>query len=233
MEQQHQIEYGNSIIRFSLSYSRRKTLGINVYPDSSVNVVAPENATLQKILHKVEKRGRWIQKQIRKFTEIHKPTKSLEYVSGETFYYLGRQYRLKILIDKPEIKLVGKYFRLSIDKKENKQKAKRLLDGWYKKHAEDKLHERFEKYRYIIEREKIKFNSLIIMRMEKRWGSCTSRGNVVLNTNLVKVPVDCIDYVIIHEICHLKYLNHSAKFYNTLRKYLPDWERKKKRLEQF
>ena len=233
MEQLHEVEYGNSIIRFSLTFSKRKTLGISIYPDTNVKVVAPENATLQKVKQKVEKRGRWIQKQVRKFTEIHKPIKKLEYVSGETLYYAGRQYRLKIHEGRPGIKLAGKFFQLYINRKDDKKKAKQLLDDWYREHAHRKLHERFEKYRYIIQREKINFNSLIIMRMGKRWGSCTNKGNIVLNTNLVKVPVDCMDYVIIHEICHLKHLNHSSKFYNTLGKHLPDWEKKKRKLEQF
>lgn len=233
MEELQQVEYGNSIINFGLTFSRRKTLAIHVYPDSSVRVVAPLNSTLPKIIKKVETKGKWIQKQIRKFTDLKRTSRVPEYVGGETHYYLGRQYRLKVQTGNPDIKLVGKFFHVNIKHKGDKQKVKSLLDSWYKDHAQERLHERFERYTYIIQREKIKFNSIIIMKMAKRWGSCTSKGNIILNTNLVKVPVDCIDYVIIHEICHLKHLNHSTKFYNTLRKYMPDWENKKKKLEEY
>lgn len=232
-EQIHQIQYGTSTVDFSLRFSLRKTLGINVYPDKSVKVTAPANSPLNKILRKVEKKAGWIQKQQRKFASLERPLRIAEYVSGETFYYLGRRYRLRIIKGEPGIKLSGKFFLISLEDKKDKLKAKKLHEDWYKSIAYKKLHERFERHQHILDREKIKFNSIIVRRMEKRWGSCTEKGNIILNPELVKVPVDCIDYVIIHEICHLKFLNHNRKFYQLLTKYAPDWEKKKRKLELF
>ncbi|MBL1180860.1 MAG: M48 family metallopeptidase [Bacteroidetes bacterium] len=232
-EQLHQVQYGSSTIDFLLRYSGRKTLGINVYPDKSVKVTAPANAHLEKVLSRVGKKARWIQKQQRKFSVLERPAKNLQYISGESLFYLGRRYRLRILKGSSGIKITGKFIYLALEDKQDRRKAKKLLSEWYNQNARKKLSERFERHRHIIEREKINFNSIIIRLMEKRWGSCTERGNVILNTELIKVPVDCIDYVIIHEICHLKFLRHNRKFYKLMAKYLPAWDKKKKKLELY
>lgn len=229
----HQIQYGNTTIHFILNFSERKTLAISVYPDMKILVTAPQNSTIEKILSKVEKRAAWIQKQIRKFSALGKPFHQPEYVSGETFQYLGRKYRLRISLGTPGVILKGKFFLLTIPNKGDKVHPKKIMDVWYEAHSRERLIERFENHKKIFQREKIKFDHLIIRRMEKRWGSCTEKGNIILNPELIRVPIDCIDYVIIHEICHLKFLNHSSKFYRLLSKYVPDWERKKKKLERF
>ena len=232
-EPMHQIQYGNSTIDFSIRYSGRRTLGISVYPDKSVKVTAPSSASIEKVFKRVEKKAKWIKKQQRKYSALERPIKNLQYVSGETLYYLGRRYRLRVIKGNPGIKVSGSFFYLSLPDKNQKLRAKTLFIEWSKQIANKKLRERFERHKHILERENIKFNSLFIRLMEKRWGSCTERGNLILNTDLIKVPVDCIDYVIIHEICHLKYLRHSNKFYRLLSKYLPDWEKKKRKLELF
>lgn len=229
----HQIQYGNSTIDFSLQYSQRKTLGISVFPNKSVRVTAPANSSLLKVIKKVKTKAKWIQRQQRKFAALERPVRIPDYVSGETWSYMGRKYRLRITKGIPQIKKSGKFFQITVAEKNSKSKVKSLINGWYKDAASKKLRERFEKFNPIIEREKIKVNSIIIRHMEKRWGSCTEKGNIILNPELIKVPVDCIDYVIIHEICHLKYLHHNKKFYQLLTKYLPDWEKKKKKLELY
>jgi predicted metal-dependent hydrolase len=235
MEQsQHQVQYGTTIIKFNLSFSQRKTLGITVNPDCRIDVVAPFDAKEHVILKKVEKKAKWIQKQIRSFNVNRKPFHpKYEYVSGESFIYLGRQYRLKVTKAERGIKLTGKFLVVSVPNKKDKTTIKELVDKWYTTHAKTKLTERFQRHKKIIGKESIRFNDVLIVKMAKRWGSCTEKGNIILNPALVSAPVDCIDYVIIHEICHLKFLNHSKKFYSLLLKYLPDWERRKRKLEKY
>ena len=232
-EELHQVQYGNSTINFSIRYSLRRTLGISVFPDKSVKITVPANAPLDRVFKRVEKKAKWIRKQQRKFSLLERPIKNPQYVSGETLFYLGRRYRLRVIKGTPAIKISGKFFYLTLLDKLDKRKAKKLFGEWYNGIANRKLTERFERHKHIIEKEKIKFNSIIIRRMEKRWGSCTEKGNVILNTELIRVPVDCIDYVVIHEICHLKFLRHDKKFYQLLSKYMPDWEKKKKKLELY
>ena len=231
--QDSQVQYGTTTIKFKVHYSSRKTLGIEVHPDQSVKVIAPNGSALKKIEEKVGNKASWIQKQVRKFKKIEKQEHVREYVSGENIFYLGRQYRLKVLKGASNVKLVGKFLKLTTPDKQNISLSEQLVDDWYKEHAYNKLQSRFKKHYHIIEREKIKFNKLQIKEIQKRWGSCTKLGTITLNTNLIKVPVDCIDYVIIHEICHLKFLNHSPKFFKLLEKYSPNWRNLQDKLNKF
>lgn len=231
-ETEFEIQYGNSTIQFSLNYSARRTLGISVYPDQTVKVTAPANCELDKVITKVEKKAGWIQKQKRKYASLDRPTWTPEYVSGETFYFLGRRYRLRVLKGKDSVKLSGKFFLVTVSDKSKKGVVKKLLDAWFKNHANEILKNRFERWQSIIKNERIDFNSIIVRKMQMRWGSCTEKGNLILNSELIRVPVDCIDYVIVHEICHLKYLKHNNRFYNLLTKYIPDWEKRKIKLEK-
>lgn len=229
------IQYGTTKIPFQLIYRKRKTLSISVTPDKVVTVTAPLSARFEKILQTIEKRAGWICKQIRKF-EIYEeklPTRRLEYVSGETFFYKGRKYRLKVSEGmKNTVSMDGRYLKVTVkNKKDEKQVARRLLK-WYRQEAKSIFPERLERYKYILKREKISVNQLMVRRLQKRWGSCTENGNIILNLSLVQAPVQCIDYVIVHEICHLKFLNHGAKFYGLVSRYMEDWEKNKERLQK-
>ena len=228
-----EVQYGTTTIKFKVHYSSRKTLGIEVHPDRTIKVVAPNGATINRILNRVENRAPWIQKQVRKFAKVEKIESIREFVSGENVFYLGRQYRLKVIKGEPGVKLSGKFLWLSLPDKENKKHASALIEEWYMQHAVKKLNDRFNRLVDISKKEKIKINKLSIKPILKRWGSCTKLGNITLNVNLIKVPVDCIDYVIIHELCHLKYLNHSPKFYRLLEKYSPNWKRTQEKLNRF
>lgn len=227
------IEYGTSRFPFSLQYSKRKTLGIAVTPDKKITVTAPNNTSREKILKKVTNRASWINKQIKKFEFYQRNliARAPEYVSGETFYYLGRKYRLKVVVgEREEVKLYGKYLRTVVRQKEDKKKIAGLVMNWYRQQAKVVFAERFNRFPHILRREKIKVNQLMIRRMEKRWGSCTEAGNIVLNLSLVQAPVQCIDYVLVHEICHLKYLDHGKKYYQLLNACIPGWEKVRQKL---
>ncbi|MBO9200608.1 MULTISPECIES: M48 family metallopeptidase [Niastella] len=228
------IEYGTTRIPFVLSYGRRRTLGITVTPDKQVTITAPYDASLEKILEKVGKRAGWISKQIRRFEsyEAMLLRRKIEFVSGETLYYIGRKYRLKVLEGSPEvISREGRYIKAIVKSKTNQKQLANLIMDWYKREAKIIFQERFERCEYILKREKISFNQLLVRRLEKRWGSCTELGNITLNLSLIQAPVQCIDYVIVHELCHLKHLHHGPKFYGMLSRYMEDWEKRKNRLQ--
>lgn len=231
--QDSEVQYGATTIKFKVHYSSRKTLGIEVHPDQSIKVIAPNGAKISRILNRVENKAPWIQKQVRKFEKVEKREIPKEFVSGENIFYLGRQYRLKVIKGDSGVKLSGKFLWLSIPDKENKTLASQLIEDWYKQHALKKLNDRFNLLAHIAKKEKIKVNKISIKPIQKRWGSCTKLGNITLNINLIKVPVDCIDYVITHELCHLKYLNHSPKFYRLLEKYCPKWKNIQEKLNRF
>lgn len=228
------LSYGTTDIKYLLSFSDRKTLQVAVYPDQTVSVVAPENATIEKIQEKVRKKASWILKQQRYFKKFRSQKEDFEYVSGETHKYLGRQYRLKVIESNEEetVKLKGGYFRINTTEKNNPERVKKLLNNWYRLRAEIRYAERIDKCVEFLKAFKIPVPEFKIQKMNKRWGSFTPSGYVLLNPELIKYPLYCIDYVIIHEMCHAKYKNHSKDFYNLLSTVLPDWEYRKKRLEE-
>lgn len=227
------VEYGTTTIPFLLQYSNRKTLGIAVAPNKEVIITAPFDASIEKILRKVAARASWISKQIRQFDYNEKKLRSRipEYVSGETFYYLGRKYRLKVITGKEEgVKLNGRRLLVVVKNKGDQKRIKDLLMDWYLQRAKEVFKERFGQFQYILKREKVAVNQIFIRRLTRRWGSCTHKGKIILNLSLIQAPLKCIDYVLVHEICHLKYFNHGIKFYRLLNDYFADWEIFKRKL---
>ncbi len=224
------IQFGSQKINFVIRYSERQTLGITVMPDMSVLVKAPIDSSLLKVKEKVHKKASWILKQQSFFLAFHPKTTKRKYVSGETHLYLGRQYLLKIQLSKTEsVKLKGKFI---IVKTLDKSKAKELVQEWYLQHANSifystaaPLIEKFKKH-------KVEPSSIVLREMPTRWGTCTPKGKIILNPELIKAPKGCLVYVIIHELCHLIHHDHTQKFIDLQTKEMPDWKKWKDKLEQ-
>lgn len=228
-----QIKYGSQIIEFELRYSDRKTLGITVNPDLSVLVKAPIDASKEKIFEKVEKRASWILEQKRYFLSFEPRRKDYLYKSGESHYYLGRQYLLKIEQGKEEKVLYsGRYLVVKTQNK-SRENIKKLLNAWYKERAAIKFPEIAEPLIQRFEEYKVTPKSMHIRQMKLRWGSCSANGNIILNPELIKAPKACIEYVINHELCHLLHRNHTKAFFALQSRVMPDWEKWKNKLENF
>ncbi len=223
------IDFGSRKITFELSYQDRKTLGIRVYPDCRVRVIAPYNTTEEILEAKLREKAPWIIKQQLEFLSYHPLTPPRKYVNGETHLYLGRQYKLRI--EKSETNEV-KLFRgrLLVLKKDNTS-AKSLLSEWYREKAFVHFAETLKKIIPLFKRFEIDEPELQIRLMATRWGSCTSQGKVILNPELIKAPKGSIEYVIIHELCHLVHHNHTRSFYALQEAIMPDWKKWKERLE--
>lgn len=231
MTQQHTLQYGTTTIEYQLSFAPRKTLAIDVHPDLQVSVKAPEGAELPAIEAIIRKRAPWILRQQRKYQSYLPHLPPREYVSGETHRYLGRQYRLKVQTGQPEgVKLMRGYFFITVRDKSDTARVAALLNEWYRHHAHRVFRERldicFERMRFL----KLAYPELEIRRMEKRWGSCTPQGKILLNLNLIQVSKPYIDYVIVHELCHLKEHHHGAAFYRLLDRVMPDWRTRREQL---
>jgi predicted metal-dependent hydrolase len=227
------LRYDGQVIPFRITYRRRKHLSITVHPEMRLEVTAPEGVGQEAVLAKLEKRAAWIVRQWRHFEQYQPTQPGPRYVSGETHLYLGRQYRLKVREGSPEgVKLVGRFLHVHTSSGEEGEQVGRLLDAWYRAHAKQVFSRRLEGCLGSARSLGLKgVPNLILRKMAKRWGSCTRAGNILLNLDLVRVPVHCIDYVIIHELCHLKVHNHGREFYRLLARCLPDWDARKKRLE--
>ena len=224
------IQFGSREITFQIIYSERKTLGITVSPDQKVVVKAPLNASLDNIKEKVLKKAPWIIKQQNLFISFHPISPEKQFIGGESHLYLGRQYRLKIILQKKEsVRLKGQFIEVAI---KSKSRVKNLVNEWYMYQARRKLIEiamplieKFGKYN-------VTLDSILLRKMPTRWGSCTPKGKILLNPELIRAPKGCIEYVIIHELCHLVHHNHSQKFIDLQTKEMPDWEKWKMKLEK-
>lgn len=226
------VTYGKETIEYELYYAARKTMEIAVHPDYRVIVKAPIGTDYKEIQIRVQKRAGWIKKKLDYFRQFDPRTPPRRYVGGETHLYLGRQYRLKISIgERNEVKLIGGYFQVKVRKSNSPERVKRLLDAWYAEKASKRFKESFERCWPTFEKMAVTKPRLQIRRMKRRWGSLSSRGTVTLNTDLIRAPRECIDYVITHELCHLQYPNHGPEFYNLLERVMPDWEKRKRKLE--
>ena len=230
------VQYGDTTIEYTTRRSNRKTLAVRVEPDQTVEVRAPKDASDDVVREKVRKRARWILEQRSYFDSFVRKLAPREYVSGETHRYMGRQYRLKVIqIDEDvseRVKLKGPYFRIYSHQKGDREHVKAQLDEWYRAHAKDKFAERLEEASKVMRKYGVEKPPMRVRRMKKRWGSCTSRGHILLNLDLIRAPRLCIDYVIAHELCHLKYPNHGTEFYNLLSRVMPDWKEIKARLRE-
>lgn len=227
------IKYGNSEISYSVEFRNRKTLGITVTPEKAVQVAAPMNAAMADIEKKVTKRASWILKQLRFMDRLGYEPQPLLGISGETVYYLGRQYRLKVNIGSKNVALKGKYLHVYVPDKTHLEIVRNAVLNWYRDHAKAKFNERLLRVAHVLEAMEVTMGNLVVRKLENRWGSCTIKKNILLNTMLVQAPIDCIDYVIIHELCHLKEHNHGKAFYRLLNRHCPEWQRLVEKLGKY
>lgn len=230
----HCIPYGSKNISFALEYSPRKTLAIEVHPDSSIIVKAPVDATIESIESKVIRRAAWITKQQRQFDRYAPPLPAPECVSGEGYRYLGRQYRLKLIENKHEnIRLWQGRLEVHTATPFDQQYVEKSISNWFRDRAAIVFDERYQYCIKLVVPYRIEGNRFELRTMSKRWGSCTSTGRIFLNPLLVCTPKSCIDYVIIHELCHIRFPNHSPSFYKLLESILPDYCQRKDYLDRY
>ncbi len=234
--ERHQIQYGNKVIDFLIERKNVKNVNLNIKPDMTIQVTAHEKVPLSFIYDFVKNKGAWIVKNVRSFEDVLPNKQSeREYVSGESFKYLGKQYRLRVQKTKDEEKV--KYFRgfiyLYVQDPNNFKRKEKLMDGWYREKAITIFQESLDKMSVLIKKYGVEKPALDLRIMKARWGSALLDSNtILLNTELIKAPKHCIDYVIVHELIHFKYNDHSEKFYKMLYSLMPDWEKRKAILDE-
>jgi hypothetical protein len=234
MKKKRDIQNDCGSIDFCLRRTSRQTLAITVQPDLSVVVTAPNKATVDAVLTKVRKRAGWIRQQQRYFSGFLPQTPPRRYVSGETHRYLGRQYRLKIIVGAVvDVKMKGRFIYVQTPRKDDSARVRMQVDAWYRERAKERFaHSLVENVTRLGPR-LAKVPQIHLRRMSHRWGSWTQLGGIYLNPELVRMPPSCIDYVVTHELCHAIHPNHGREFYALLQRVLPEWEKTKARLEQF
>ena len=207
-----------------------KNVTLKVKRDGSIHLTVPEAATDDYIERVIANKQDWIETQLKHFNENYEKPKEKEMVSGESFKYLGKSYRLKIVESNKEyVRLYRGYIEIYVKDKNNTNKKKELLKKWYQEKAKKKFTELVHEYEQIVKEE---VNNIRVITMQTRWGSCNvERKNINLNLELIKKPRYCIEYVILHELAHLKYPNHGKQFWEYMSVHMPNWEWRKNKLE--
>lgn len=216
----------------SLKKSNRKTLAISVLPDGQIELRAPRAATRDAIIAKVEKRAGWIASKRWEFSQLNVSRPDLVYKSGATHRYLGRQYRLRVTKGSDEcVSLRGAFFHIQ-SPLATEEATKRQLEQWMRTKAAAQFGKRLNEWSDWCRRNDLPEPQLQLRAMPKRWGSSHPSGKILLNPDLVRTPSVCIDYVIAHEVCHLREPNHDTAFFRLLGQLFPNWREVKLRLEQ-
>jgi hypothetical protein len=228
--------YGDREFQYRLSIlaeGKKAAIRVHVHPNGEVEVEAPESAALPEIKAAVQRRARWVLKHLDDIEERIRHLQPRQWVSGESQLYLGRRYVLKVISDpgqrKVTCKLIGGQLRVQ-GKELSPDRTQGAVREWYRNRAREVFQRRLD-----LMVEKLPWVKTTppwrIIEMQMQWGSCTPEGAILLNPHLVKAPTKAIDYVILHELCHLEEHNHSPRFYGLLDRFMPEWRGVKGRLD--
>ena len=233
--EKHQIEYANKIINFVVKRKKVKNVNLNIKPDMTIEVTANDRVPLDFICDFVKTKGAWILKNVKTFKDVQPYRQSeREYVSGETFKYLGKQYRLRVMQEEEEkVKYFRGFIYLYVKDTENVNRKAKLVNEWYREKAQKTFHESLDKMFPLVQKYGVEKPNIDLRSMKARWGSAlTEKNTILLNIELIKAPKYCIDYVVLHELIHFKYNDHSDNFYKMLYSLMPDWEKRKAILDE-
>ena len=225
------VTWQGSHIPYRYCRSRRRTLCITIYPDLIVLVRAPLRAAPGDIREFVLSHARWIMKTRQKLESraAVKPP-GPRYTSGEAHPYLGQAYPLEVQQGvKPSVGLLSGRICVTTKGEPTEEMVKKLLHRWYSAQADIIFHEHLAACLRTMPKD-FPLPPLRIRPMRSRWGSFSPKGRIALNLWLITMPLDCLDYVIFHELCHYKVRGHGKRFWELLERFLPEWRMRRKEL---
>ncbi|HHP5603568.1 TPA: M48 family metallopeptidase [Bacillus paranthracis] len=226
-------QYGTTAIEYNIEYADdKKDVSIIVEWMEDIRLIVPTGITNEQVEEIIRKKAPIIFQKIKEVNEIIDPPLPKEFVSGEKFSYLGRNYRLKVYreenLKKSQLNFVrGKFIAsvpVGIDETEKRRQLLGLFKTWYLEHGIAKVESRLQLY---CTKMGVSPNDVQLKEQRMRWGTCTPEGNIYLNWRIIMSPMSIVDYVLVHELAHLKYMNHSNDYWNFVRSILPDYEQRK------
>jgi predicted metal-dependent hydrolase len=221
-------------IPYSVHNSARQSVRIVITHDASITVYAPRYYADDEITHFVRNKAAWIIKTLNKINAYQPLLKPREYTHGETVAYLGKKYRLNFNKGKrTDVFLDGDLLSVNINTHASTEDIQTIVDDWYYRQASETFESLLNHWYTITFQDLVTKPRMTIRRMRSRWGSCSATGRVSLNLDLIYTPMECIEYVIVHELCHLIHHNHSRDFYQLLSRIHPDWRQHKMLLDRF
>ena len=209
---------------------------LRVKSSSEIFLTIPKRVTIKQGKEFVKKKIDWIKKQQDKYKSFENKREISNFRNGDIVYFLGNKYKLKLIpSEKNFFKIDDEYLTLNIRKNyiENKEYISKIYDKLLKEYAKTVFKDLVIKYQSQMVKYKIKMPEIEIRKMKSRWGSCfCTKNKIVLNLSLIKTPIECIEYVVVHELSHFKYQNHSKSFYDFISIFIPDWNERRKILNK-
>jgi predicted metal-dependent hydrolase len=206
-------------IDIQITRSKRKTVSIYVERDGTV-VLIPDNLSDEELVAIIKSKEYQIHKNLAHWTQLNEARIEREYVNGQSFLYLGRNYRLRLVDEKVgSIILKNGYFLME---KQDRMRAKELFIDFYKSKLREKIQPIIERYK---DQMNVNPKELKIMDLQNRWASCTNKGNLNFHWKCAMAPIDVLHYIVVHELAHLVHPNHSPEFWNTIDKILLDYQK--------
>jgi predicted metal-dependent hydrolase len=229
-----QVQWGHTSIPYAVRRSRRRgTVSIAIDPHEGVLLTAPAATTLDRLDRVVRTKARWIVRRLRQESDLPPPLTRREFVSGESFRYLGRQFTLRIEHGRDSVALRHGRRVVGVpggngdgDRAEHVRHA---LVRWYRQHAGERLPEFAA---WWASKVGVTVKTVAMRDQRARWGSCDRGGLLRLNWRIIQAPRACIEYVVAHEVVHLRHPNHTPAFWAALGRVMPDYERRRARLRE-
>lgn len=225
------ISVHNEAIPYKIVRSNRQTVSIEVSIQGEVLVRVPHRLGNSEVHKLVESKGEWI---ARKRWEMlrQKPSVQKVYKDGMELWYLGQQFQLKIKRQNSDANVVriGEGELLLELPMDSEVDIKQILIAWYYRQAANEIEKRVKFY---ASRMGVTYHRISIKDQKTRWGSCSSKGNLNFNFRLIMAPADVIDYVVVHELCHRKHMNHSELFWKAVEEVIPEYRKSKEWLKQY
>lgn len=231
------LKIGTTLISYSIRRSHRaKYVSLSIGTDG-VRVVAPFSMNDSVIISLVEKKRKWIFNKFESYRQrLMQIPAEREFVSGEKLLFMGNNYPLKVLEHKggyTKVNLTDGQFLVDINAdipiEKRREEIQGKLEQWYIRRAKELITERLELFSNKIG---VKVNTVRFKNQKTRWGSCSQKGNLNFNWKLVMAPTFIVDYVVVHELCHFKQMNHSPKFWLLVGNQISDYKKMRKWLKE-
>lgn len=228
------VQYGTKEIEFKVEFRNRKTMSISVEPPTNIVVIVPINTSEEEIKETVRSKGSWIVQKLFEFRHIEAKKVKREFINGESFMYLGRNYSLQIhvdtaLQDKFLVKLYRGKFHVYVKEKSD-ENIRKAMEDWYREKTEEQVRKRIKYYQKFFNK---KPTAIKVKEQKKRWASCTSKDELLFNWRCVMAKSTALDYIVVHEMCHMYYMNHSKEFWDLLDSVMSDYEIRKEWLRDY
>jgi hypothetical protein len=236
MEQRYTVEYKNCVIPFVVVRKKVRNINIRIRPDSTILVSANKLVPIEYLEGLVLMKAEWIMKNLEIIDQKINAGSMYRFISGEIIDYLGEQCELQV-IETDQVEqavLENGILKIYVARGSSREYREELVSQWYRKEALPIFNKALERLFPVAAAHGIEKPNLKVRKMKTRWGSCSwGKGKITLNSELLKVPQLCIDYVIMHELAHFRHHGHDQSFYNFMDLVMPDWRARKEMLKKY